>query len=612
MTAFLKNRYTLIGLTTGLALSVYAAPSPAQLDVTGGEATINNAEIFVPDAGGVVNNGTGPDTRAVVTGGQFNNVTIETNQGSIPADAVFRANTLPTISGADGVNNLAGFNGLNGQVLGTLSFRSVGPLGARFFNIPTTLQFQVDTATSAALVGAGVQTEYRAEGFILQETGFVVGASGVGAVQRRTPVTLVQYQPGAPGATPPVDTTVLGTPVSGAAYTADRPGDAFTSANFDLDFNGGVVLTPPGFTLGTPQDGGAQTADIIFRRFQSGTSQVTAISIFNQVALVNLPDFDDIIFDDDADGIPNEDDDDSTGGNPGAGNPGNDQDVGNAGESPNGDDFGSGSQGQGDVNGNAGGDDDDGTTADDGTDDGGLIGALPDTDDGTTDDDGVADDGDDGTDDVADSGNDDSDDDDDDGDDDGDDDDNDDDDGGVVTHPNDGGDQFSPILPRFVFIGIFVFTNVPSGRWVDPPMADGFEYEMTARDVPVGTPSRVFPGMTGVGQADDSVFTRISGFPIDVDADDTFVVSVDGIVLGEFSPGDTLRFSDYADALGDRLVDGGVRKFTISEINPAVNTRDPIAFPLQLDFNTNTASFEMRALEADPNGETTRISSATQ
>jgi hypothetical protein len=45
MTAFLKNRYTLIGLTTGLALSVYAAPSPAQLDVTGGEATIDNASV---------------------------------------------------------------------------------------------------------------------------------------------------------------------------------------------------------------------------------------------------------------------------------------------------------------------------------------------------------------------------------------------------------------------------------------------------------------------------------------------------------------------------------------------------------------------------------------
>ncbi|MDA0866904.1 MAG: hypothetical protein O2890_10890, partial [Cyanobacteria bacterium] len=58
--------------------------------------------------------------------------------------------------------------------------------------------------------------------------------------------------------------------------------------------------------------------------------------------------------------------------------------------------------------------------------------------------------------------------------------------------------------------------------------------------------------------------------------------------------------------LGDRLVDGGVRKFTISEINPAVDSSNPVAFPLQLEFNTNTASFEMRALEAAD----TRISSA--
>jgi hypothetical protein len=588
MTAFLKNRYTLIGLTTGLALSVYAAPSPAQLDVTGGEATIDNPSVFVP-------NGAPADTRGVIYDNDgFNNITIETNQGNIPASAVFRANTLPTINNAAGQTNLAG---LDGTVLGTLSFRGVGPLGARFFNIPTTLDFTI--ATNPPLtVGGTPLDEYRAEGFILQETGFVTGAQGLGLVQRRTPVTVVQYGTG--GAQ---DVTVLGTPVPSGAFTDTRVGTTTTFGQIDLDFNGGVVLTPPGFTLGTPQDGGAQNADIIFRRFQSGTSQVTAISIFNQVALIDLPDFDDIIFDDDADGIPNEDDDDFTDdvadddSDDVADNDDDDNDDDDDGDDDDDDDGG--------VIGD-GGSSDDGTTADDG----GLIGALPDTGDGTTDDDGVADDGGDGTDDVADGGDDDSDDDDDDGDDD--DDDDDDDDGGVVTHPNDGGDQFSPILPRFVFIGIFVFTNVPSGRWVDPPMADGFEYEMTARDVPVGTPSRVFPGMTGVGQADDSVFTRISGFPIDVDADDTFVVSVDGIVLGEFSPGDTLRFSDYADALGDRLVDGGVRKFTISEINPAVNTRDPIAFPLQLDFNTNTASFEMRALEADPNGETTRISSATQ
>jgi hypothetical protein len=145
---------------------------------------------------------------------------------------------------------------------------------------------------------------------------------------------------------------------------------------------------------------------------------------------------------------------------------------------------------------------------------------------------------------------------------------------------------------------VFVFNNVPSGRWVDPPAADGFEYTMTPRDVPVGVSSRIFPGMTGVGEADDSVFTRVSGFPTGIDADDTFEVSVDGIVLGDFSPGDTLSFRDYADQLGDRLVNGGVVQFTVSEINPAVDSSNPVAFPLRVDFNTPTASFEMQALEA--------------
>jgi hypothetical protein len=140
-------------------------------------------------------------------------------------------------------------------------------------------------------------------------------------------------------------------------------------------------------------------------------------------------------------------------------------------------------------------------------------------------------------------------------------------------------------------------------------MADGFEYEMTARDVPVGVASRVFPGMTGVGQANDSVFTAISGFPTGVDDDDTFIVAVDDIVLGEFSPGETLRFSDYQDVLGDRLENGGVRKFVISGITPAVDSSDPLAFPLRLDFNTNTASFEMRALAAMGDDGETQVSS---
>jgi hypothetical protein len=593
MTSSFLTRAVVLGLASGIAIPLAAKPSNAQLDVTGGGATINNADVFVPTNGNITGTNPGTDTRAVVTQGTFDAVTIQTNQGNLPTSAVFRPNTLPTINNGTGLGG--DLQNSTGTVLGTVSFQGVGPLGPQFFNIPTTLNFQV--ANSVGLAGGTNISEFRAVGYILQETGFVTAANGIGVVQRRTPVTLVQYGG-------PTQQTVLGNVIPQSAYSSQRDGQTFNGVGpINLEFQSGTVFTPTGFTLGGFQEQQAQQQGLgfIFDQSQQGRSQITSISIFNQVALIDLPDFDDIIFDDDADGIPNEDDDDFTDD---VADDDSDDVADNDDDDNDDDDDDDGDDDDDDDGGviGDGGSSDDGTTADDG----GLIGALPDTGDGSSDDGGGVDDG-------GDSGDDDSDDDDgdDDDDDDGDDDD-DDDDGGVVTHPNDGGDQFSPILPRFVFIGIFVFTNVPSGRWVDPPMADGFEYEMTARDVPVGTPSRVFPGMTGVGQADDSVFTRISGFPIDVDADDTFVVSVDGIVLGEFSPGDTLRFSDYADALGDRLVDGGVRKFTISEINPAVNTRDPIAFPLQLDFNTNTASFEMRALEAAPNGETTRISSATQ
>ncbi|NEQ34293.1 MAG: hypothetical protein F6K04_25465 [Leptolyngbya sp. SIO4C5] len=172
--------------------------------------------------------------------------------------------------------------------------------------------------------------------------------------------------------------------------------------------------------------------------------------------------------------------------------------------------------------------------------------------------------------------------------------------------------QVRPIFPRFVFIGVFVFQNVPSGRWFDPPATDGFEYEMIPRDVPVGLASRIFPGMTGVGQADDSLFTAISGFPQNVDADDRFTVSVEGQVLGEFGPGDTVNFSDYAELLGDRLVDGtGVRKFVVADINPSVDAANPVAFPLKVDFSTATASFEMRAMEATATAPVSQVSLET-
>ncbi|NES74036.1 MAG: hypothetical protein F6K24_57055 [Okeania sp. SIO2D1] len=40
-------------------------------------------------------------------------------------------------------------------------------------------------------------------------------------------------------------------------------------------------------------------------------------------------------------------------------------------------------------------------------------------------------------------------------------------------------------------------------------------------------------------------------------------------------------------------------KFAVTAIDPVVNPDDPTAFPLRLEFNTPTASFEMRSLSTD-------------
>lgn len=174
----------------------------------------------------------------------------------------------------------------------------------------------------------------------------------------------------------------------------------------------------------------------------------------------------------------------------------------------------------------------------------------------------------------------------------------------TIFTPGEMGDfQGTPVMPGATLIGIFIFTSVPSGVWVDPPMVVsqaqttfGFDFVMKPRPVPVGVASRVFPGMVGVGAASDATFTAITGLPEGIDADDRYTVSVGDVVVGEFSPGDTVRFSDYREALGDRLVDGeGVTQFQISGIEPGVDSSDPTAFPVRLEYSTPTASFEMRA-----------------
>ena len=137
--------------------------------------------------------------------------------------------------------------------------------------------------------------------------------------------------------------------------------------------------------------------------------------------------------------------------------------------------------------------------------------------------------------------------------------------------PIPGSSQENPILPeRFELIGghQFVFNNVPRGFWYDPPAAFGFEYTMLS----------------------DSLFTQILDFPVGIDTDDLFTVTVGDNVLGEFGPGQSV---DFVSLLG-----GGVSSFTVTGIDPLVDGSDPTAFPIRLDFNTETASFEMRALTA--------------
>src|SRR5262249_47483119 len=45
---------------------------------------------------------------------------------------------------------------------------------------------------------------------------------------------------------------------------------------------------------------------------------------------------------------------------------------------------------------------------------------------------------------------------------------------------------------------------------------------------------------------------------------------------------------------------GGVRSFSIREIDPSVDAADPRAFPLRLEFSTSTAAFSMTAVTAVP------------
>ncbi|WP_199247585.1 PEP-CTERM sorting domain-containing protein [[Phormidium] sp. ETS-05] len=92
---------------------------------------------------------------------------------------------------------------------------------------------------------------------------------------------------------------------------------------------------------------------------------------------------------------------------------------------------------------------------------------------------------------------------------------------------------------------------------------------------------------------DNSLFTNILDFPTGFSQ--PFSVSVKDITLGNFTAGQAVDFSDYSNILGNLLVSGsGVSEFSVTGIN--VDPTNPSVFPIQLQFNTETASFEQRAI----------------
>ena len=130
--------------------------------------------------------------------------------------------------------------------------------------------------------------------------------------------------------------------------------------------------------------------------------------------------------------------------------------------------------------------------------------------------------------------------------------------------------QDNPVLPNpdGVEDGSFFFSNVPTGAWSDPVLASGYTYTIDT------------PG---------SLFTEIAGFPTGFAA--PFTLSVGDTILGTFEPGDNFIFPN-----------GGVESFTISGITPPGLSDDPTAFPIQLAFNTPSASFTQTAITVpEPN-----------
>jgi hypothetical protein len=123
-----------------------------------------------------------------------------------------------------------------------------------------------------------------------------------------------------------------------------------------------------------------------------------------------------------------------------------------------------------------------------------------------------------------------------------------------------GDTQEFPILPQ----RDYQFYRGPSGRWFDPPLALGYEFQ----------------------QSNTSLFTDILSLPIGRDGDGFFEVEVGARSLGRFAAGSRV---DFRALLGGN----GVPSFRIVGIDPALDATNMASFPVQLAFDTAFADFTM-------------------
>jgi hypothetical protein len=126
------------------------------------------------------------------------------------------------------------------------------------------------------------------------------------------------------------------------------------------------------------------------------------------------------------------------------------------------------------------------------------------------------------------------------------------------------------------------FAGISSGSIVDPLAPDSQGDQSLSNS----------NGQVIFTTTDGSIFTTIT-LPSTVAG--TLDVSVDGIDLGQFQPGQEIDFSDFASELGDLLIgDPGVESFEITGLDGLTN------FPLELNFDNSSADFSVTTSVPEP------------